>query len=75
MAVRFCTDYFGREEIDSMKYPLLIAKYGKAVVVFDGYSSASSTKDATHNRRAQGFLHPEVRVSRETKFVGKKELF
>ena len=34
-------------------------RYGKAVVVFDGYCSAS-TKDLAHRRRAKGKLGPTV---------------
>ena len=40
----------------------VIKKYGKAIIVFDGYSGAS-TKDMTHRRRAKGKKGPTVAFS------------
>lgn len=48
--------------------------YGKATVVFDGYSEGPSIKDNTHQRRGQN-THPAVSFNANTKFVGKKDDF
>ena len=51
-----------------------IRHYGKATIVFDGYSEGPSIKDNTHQRRGQN-THPIVSFNAKTEFVGKKEDF
>ena len=48
--------------------------YGKATIVFDGYSGGPSTKDNTHQRR-KSYVGNKVDISEATKFSGKKEHF
>ena len=49
-----------------------IRHYGKATIVFDGYSEGPSIKDNTHQRRGQN-THPIVSFNAKTEFVGKKD--
>ena len=49
-------------------------RYGKAVVVFDGYCSAS-TKDMAHRRRAKGKLGPTVSFTKEMCLTVAKDIF
>jgi len=49
-------------------------KYGRATVVFDGYSDAPSTKDGTHNRRTSG-CGPEVHFEPSMKLQSNKDQF
>jgi len=51
-----------------------IDNYGKATVVFDGYSEGPSIKDNMHQRYAEN-NHPIVNFNAETKFVGRKDDF
>lgn len=48
-------------------------RYGKAIVVFDGYSTNPSTKDCAHLRRTNGLLGTTVHFSTEMRVQGKKE--
>ncbi len=48
-----------------------IRHYGKATVVFDGYSEGPSIKDNTHQRLDEN-THPIVNFNEETEFVGRK---
>ncbi len=48
--------------------------YGKATVVFDGYSRGPTTKDNAHQRRKTQITN-KVNISDATKFVGKKDHF
>ena len=51
-----------------------IKHYGKAAVVFDGYSDSASIKDNTHQRRGQN-THPVINFTAQTEFVGRKDDF
>lgn len=51
-----------------------IYHYGKATVVFDGYSEGPSIKDNTHQRRGQ-HAHPIISLDAKTEFVGRKDDF
>lgn len=52
-----------------------IRHYGKATVVFDGYSGGPSIKDNTHQRRGKVNTHPIVNFNADTEFSGKREDF
>jgi len=52
-----------------------VKHYGKATVVFDGYSGEPSTKDNTHQRRGQNRDGHKVTITETTKFTGKMEDF
>ena len=52
----------------------VIKKYGKSVVVFDGYVE-SSTKDMAHKRRNKGRVGLSVSFTKETTLTVSKELF
>ena len=52
----------------------VLNKYGEAIVVFDGYESAS-TKDSTHMRRSKAKLGPVVSFTPDMKLSGTKDLF
>ena len=49
--------------------------YGTAVVIFDGYSTGPTTKDATHKRRSHMSVGANVQVAGSMVFQGKKEDF
>ena len=49
-------------------------KYGKPVVVFDGYGT-SLTKDMAHRRRAKGKKGPTVSFTKEMNLTVAKDLF
>lgn len=49
-------------------------KYGKAIVIFDGYLG-QSTKHMTHQRRAAGRGGPEVTFTDDMKLTMKKDIF
>ena len=51
-----------------------IKHYGKAAVVFDGYSDSASIKDNTHQRRGRN-THPVINFTAQTEFVGRKDDF
>ena len=51
-----------------------IRHYGKATIVFYGYSEGPSIKDNTHQRRGQN-THPIVNFNAKTEFVGRKDEF
>ena len=51
-----------------------IRHYGKATVVFDGYSEGPSIKDNTHQRRGEN-THPIINFNAETVFMGRKDEF
>jgi len=53
----------------------VIKKYGRATVVFDGYSDGPSTKDATHQRRNKGKSGRKVTFRGDMKVSIKKEEF
>ena len=50
-------------------------RYQTPTIVFDGYSTGSSTKDCTHVRRTRGVTCPKVQFKDTTPFRSKKELF
>ena len=52
-----------------------VKHYGKATIVFDGYSGGPSTKNHTHQRRGQNRVSNKVDITEATKFTGKKEDF
>ena len=52
----------------------VLKKYGKAIVVFDGYNQ-SSTKDMVHQRRSKGKTGVVVTFTDEMKLTMKKETF
>ena len=52
----------------------VIIKYGKAVIIFDGYCGAS-TKDITHRQRTRGKKGPTVSFTKEMCLTVSKELF
>ncbi|KAL8619980.1 hypothetical protein ACOMHN_015262 [Nucella lapillus] len=49
--------------------------YKKATVVFDGYDSGPSTKDATHLRRSGGIIGPTVLFNADMILTSCKEVF
>lgn len=52
----------------------VVRKYGKAVIVFDGYKDAS-TKDITHLRRTRGKVSKKVNFTDEMKVTMRKDQF
>ena len=50
-------------------------KYGRAIVVFDGYLGAPSTKDCTHIRRSGGYISSTVHLDHTMTLQTKKETF
>ena len=53
----------------------VIKKYGKATVVFDGYSDTPSTKDCAHMRRSRGKIGVTVQFTSSMALQTKKEEF
>ena len=53
----------------------VIKKYGKATVVFDGYSDTPSTKDCAHIRRSRGKIGVTVQFTSSMALQTKKEEF
>ena len=53
----------------------VLKKYGKAIVVFDGYKNGPSTKDMTHLRRNQKCSQRPIIFAENTKFTLSKEDF
>ena len=51
------------------------SRYGKAIVVFDGYKEDPSTKDMTHLRRTEKQLQRSIVFTENTKFTVSKEDF
>ena len=58
-----------------MCYVEYVKKYCKPIVVFDGYRSGPSTKDAAHQRRAANGIGPEVKFTPTMLVNQKKEVF
>lgn len=52
-----------------------VKQYGKATVVFDGYSDRPTIKDNTHKRRGHNNNNPKVNLTATSIFSGKKEDF
>lgn len=52
-----------------------VKHYGKATIVFDGYTGGPNIKDNTHQRRSQNRASNKVNIAEGTKFVGKKDDF
>ena len=50
-------------------------KYGKPIVVFDGYDSGPTTKDATHQRRQAGGVGPLINFTTNMVITTKKDVF
>ena len=50
-------------------------RYGTAVIVFDGYVSAPSTKDVVHIRRARSHSSPLVNFTKDMVCTMKKDDF
>ena len=53
----------------------VIRKYGRAIVVFDGYSDKLSTKDCAHMRRSGGTIGVTVHFTSNIALQTKKEEF
>jgi len=68
---RVCT--YG--QICQMYADFVHSRYGKAVVVFDGYDDGPNTKDNTHQRRVGGYVGSEVQYSKDMLLRGKKNAF
>ena len=62
------------ENIDNSYVDFTLNTYGKAIVVFDGYSTSPTIKDMTHRRRSTKTSR-NVNLSPCMKFVGQKEHF
>ena len=58
--------------IAEMHASFTVDNYGKATVVFDGYTERPSTKDNVHQRRCPQVIN-KVDISIATQFVGKKD--
>lgn len=63
------------EHICNIYSQYVTSKYGKAVVVFDGYSDAPSTKDCAHASRTGGCVGVAVHCSSQLTLQIKKEEF
>ena len=50
-------------------------RYGKAVIVFDGYESGPAPKDVTHQRRTGQSAGVEVKFKEDMLLAIKKEMF
>ena len=61
-------------EVCSLYCDYVTRRYGKAIVVFDGYSTPS-TKDMTHQRRTKGKVGAGVTFTDEMQVTQKKEVF
>jgi len=53
----------------------VVRKYGKAIVVFDGYNGRPSTKDCAHTRRSGGTIGVTVQFTSSMAFQTRKEEF
>ena len=62
-------------DICNRYYEYLSQKFMNAIVVFDGYASGPSTKDATHLRRSKGHIGTNVKFRYDTPFRTKKDTF
>lgn len=63
------------EDICNTYTRYVTGKYDKAVVVFDGYSDAPSTKDCAHSSRTGGSVGVPVHCSKQLTLQIKKEEF
>ena len=63
------------EELCQMYVDFIIAKYGSATIVFDGYGEDPSTKDAAHLRRTGGVCSTTINFTRNMILNSKKEQF
>ena len=63
------------EDILSTYTERVTTKYGKPIVVFDGYESGPSTKHATHQRRAGGGVRVGVNFTTDMVISSKKDVF
>jgi len=63
------------KEVCELYCSYVTKKYGRAIIVFDGYKDSTSTKQMTQQRRASGKTAPTVSVSGEIKTTVKKDLF
>ena len=61
------------EQILEQYTSYVIKKYGRAIVVFDGYSDNPSTKDCVHMRRAEGKIGVTVHFTPSMLLQTKKE--
>ena len=62
------------EDICTVYTAYVVKKYGKAIVVFDGYSGRS-TKDMIHQRRSKGQTGLTVSFTEEMQLTMKKTTF
>lgn len=61
------------DELCSLYMQYVVSRYGKCVVVFDGYSNAPSTKDCTHLRRSGGSAGVAVHFTGDMTLQMKKD--
>ena len=50
-------------------------RYAQPTVIFDGYSTTTSTKHAAHLRRSKGIISPDVTFTADMIFKSKKDVF
>ena len=50
-------------------------KYGRVIIVFDGYNDKMSTKQMTHQRRSSGKVGATVMFDQDMKITMKKDVF
>jgi hypothetical protein len=63
------------DELCSLYMQNVVSRYGKCVVVFDGYSNARSTKDCTHLRRGGGGAGVAIHFTGDMTLKMKKDEF
>eukprot|EP00745_Piridium_sociabile_P028799 TRINITY_DN4651_c0_g1_i2.p1 TRINITY_DN4651_c0_g1~~TRINITY_DN4651_c0_g1_i2.p1 ORF type:complete len:839 (-),score=172.35 TRINITY_DN4651_c0_g1_i2:728-3244(-) len=66
---------FTYDQLTQLYTDFVTRKYRKAIIVFDGYKSSSTTKDATHLRRNAGHTGVEVCFTGNMVFSDAKEIF
>ena len=63
------------DEILRMYTQYVTRKYGKAIIVFDGYSDLPSTKDCVHKHRSKGCIGAAVHFDETMNLQTKKDEF
>ena len=63
------------DQVFEQYYVYVIRKYGRVIVVFDGYSDKPSTKDCAHMRRSGGTIGVTVHFTSSMALQTKKEEF
>jgi hypothetical protein len=61
-------------EICQLYLDYVCRRYGKPIIVFDGYTQGPSTKDITHIRRCKGVYSPEVKFTAQMPCKLKKDV-